>query len=280
VQVRPRISREHYLAQVEKIKKHIKLGDVYEMNFCQEFYAENAAIDPGDVYRELNAISATPFSAFCRLNDHYLLCASPERFLSKSGSRLVSQPIKGTARRGITPAEDEQLKKALAASEKERSENVMIVDLVRNDLSRIAKRGSVKVDELFGIHTFEQVHQMISTVSAEVKEDISFIDIIRATFPMGSMTGAPKVRAMQLIEEYESSKRGLYSGAVGYIDPSGDFDLNVVIRSILYNSASRYLSFTVGGAITDRSDAGQEYEECMIKAAAMLRVLKSEVPAR
>jgi para-aminobenzoate synthetase component 1 len=275
--LRPRISKEEYLEHVSDLKRHISLGDIYEVNFCQELYSEDAVIDPGDIYSRLNAISRAPFAAFYKQEDKYLMCASPERFISKQGSTIVSQPIKGTARRGADAEEDERLKNELYLDEKERSENVMIVDLVRNDLSRIAKRGSVKVDELFGIYTFQQVHQMISTVSAEVKEDVIFEDIIRAAFPMGSMTGAPKIRAMQLIEEHESMRRGLYSGSVGYIDPSGNFDFNVVIRSILYNSASRYLSFMVGSAITDGSVPEKEYEECMIKAAAMLRVLGGKV---
>lgn len=277
--IHPRITRDHYIEQVKKIKQHIRHGDIYEVNFCQELYAENAVINPSRVFSDLNAISRAPFSAYYKLNDHYLMCASPERFLSKQGSRIISQPIKGTARRGSSAAEDEQLRMELAASEKERSENVMIVDLVRNDLSKIARRGSVKVDELFGIYTFRQVHQMVSTVSAEVREGVSFADIIRATFPMGSMTGAPKVKAMQLIEQYESTKRGIYSGTIGYIDPEGNFDLNVVIRSIAWNAASKYLSFMAGSAITDRSDPASEYEECMVKAAAMLKVLEGKVHA-
>ena len=277
IRMRSRISKENYLESVRKLKQHIQQGDIYEVNFCQEFYSENATIDPVRVYNALNSLSHPPFSAFCKFEKSYLLCASPERFIMREGSRIVSQPIKGTAKRGKSEEEDEALKAALAASEKERSENVMIVDLVRNDLSRVAKRGSVKVDELFGIYTFDQVHQMISTISAELRDDISFTGIIRAGFPMGSMTGAPKVRAMQLIEEYESTKRGLYSGAVGYIDPKGNFDLNVVIRSILYNSAAKYVSFMVGGAITSGSEPEKEYEECLVKAAAMLKVLGNTV---
>lgn len=278
VKMKPRISREEYLDRIKKLREHIQQGDIYEVNFCQEFYSEEAVIDPVQAYSALTGLSHPPFSAFCKLNESYLLCASPERFIAREGSRVISQPIKGTARRGKDPDEDRALKAALALSEKERSENVMIVDLVRNDLSRVARRGSVKVDELFGIYTFGQVHQMISTVSAELREDVTFTDIIRATFPMGSMTGAPKVRAMQLIEEYESTKRGLYSGSVGYINPSGDFDFNVVIRSIIYNAANKYVSCMVGGAITSGSDPEKEYEECLLKADAMLRVLNNAVP--
>jgi para-aminobenzoate synthetase component 1 len=150
----------------------------------------------------------------------------------------------------------------------------MIVDLVRNDLSKIASKGSVNVDELFGIYSFKQVHQMISTVSCEIKDHFTFTDIIKATFPMGSMTGAPKVRAMQIIEECESTKRGVYSGALGYIEPNGDFDFSVVIRSILYNSSNNYLSFMTGSAITSQADAESEYAECLLKAKAMFEALE------
>ncbi len=246
---------------------------IYEVNFCQEFYAEDAKIDPLQTYLDLNKISQSPFSCFYRLDDKYLMCASPERFMKKTGRKLVSQPIKGTIKRGATREEDDRLKNCLLNSPKEKSENVMIVDLVRNDLSRTAKKGSVKAEELYGIYTFRQVHQMISTISSELRDDVHFIDAIKNAFPMGSMTGAPKVRAMELIELYESTKRGLYSGAVGYITPEGDFDFNVVIRSILYNSTEKYVSFMAGGAITDKSMPENEYEECLLKAKAMFEVL-------
>ena len=246
------------------------------MNFCHEFYAENAIVDPFEVYLKLNRVSPMPFSCFYRNKDKYLMCASPERFLKKEGSKIISQPIKGTIKRGVTPKEDEALKNQLLNDPKERSENVMIVDLVRNDLSRTAKKGSVKVDELFGIYSFPQVQQMISTVSAEVKEEHHFVDVIKYAFPMGSMTGAPKIKAMELIEKYETTKRGLYSGTAGYITPAGDFDFNVVIRSILYNASEKYLSFTVGNAITHNSISESEYEECLLKAKAMFEVLENK----
>ncbi len=271
--IKSRISKQEYMDSVNKLKQHIRLGDIYEINFCQEFYAENTSIDTVNVFERLNAISRAPFTAYCKFGERYLLCASPERFIQKQGSRLISQPIKGTIRRSSSQTEDEQLKNELKNSNKERSENIMIVDLVRNDLSRIAKRGTVKVDELFGVYSFKQVHQLISTVSCELKENNSFTDIIKSTFPMGSMTGAPKVSAMKLIEQYESTKRGLYSGAVGYITPEGDFDFNVVIRSILYNDENSYLSFMVGSAITDKADAELEYDECLLKAKALFEVL-------
>ena len=207
------------------------------------------------------------------MGTHYLICASPERYLQKNSNKLLSQPIKGTIKRSPEPVEDAQLKIDLKTSLKEQSENIMIVDLVRNDLSRIAKRGSVTVEELCTIYSYKQVHQMISSISCELKDNITFTEIIKSTFPMGSMTGAPKVSAMKLIEHYESSKRGLYSGTLGYINPEGDFDFNVVIRSILYNTKNKYASFMVGSAITDKSVAEAEYEECLLKAKAMFEVL-------
>lgn len=272
--IESKITKEHYIHTVKQLQQHIRKGDIYEINFCQEFFAKNAILDPIPVYEKLNTISAAPFAAFCNFGKHQLICSSPERFLQKKGNRLISQPIKGTIRRSENREEDLTLKNNLQFNEKERSENVMIVDLVRNDLSRIATRGSVTTDELFGAYTFKQVHQLISTVRCEVKNELSFTDIIRNTFPMGSMTGAPKVRAMQLIEQYERTRRGLYSGAIGYINPEGDFDFNVVIRSILYNRESRYVSFMVGSAITDKADPEEEYEECLLKAKAMLEVLE------
>ncbi len=275
VSLRSRFSKSEYISRVYAIKKRIREGEIYELNFCQEFFALNTPIDPFLVYERLSRISPAPFSAFCKFGDTFLISSSPERFLKKNGNMLLSQPIKGTRRRGSTPEEDERLKTELLQDEKERAENVMIVDLVRNDLSRIAAKGTVQVDELFGLYTFEQVHQMISTVSCELKREATFEEIIRATFPMGSMTGAPKIRAMQLIEEYETTRRGLYSGALGLISPQGDFDFSVVIRSILYNETEKYLSFMVGSAITDKSDPEQEYEECLVKARGMMLALNA-----
>ncbi len=272
--INARISRESYLQKVNKLLGYIHRGDIYEANFCQEFYAENLEIDPIGVFEKLNEISASPFAAFLKLENNYLLSASPERYLKKKGLKIISQPIKGTARREIDKLEDAKIAEALSKDSKEVSENVMIVDLVRNDLSKIAKRGSVKVEELCKVYSFKQVHQMISTISAELDPQIPPVEILRATFPMGSMTGAPKISAMKIIEELEETKRGLYSGAVGYFTPDGDFDFNVVIRSILYSSKNKYVSFSVGGAITSRSIPELEYEECLLKAKAMRDSLK------
>jgi para-aminobenzoate synthetase component 1 len=277
VNVQSRISKTLYLTAVENIKQHIVRGDIYVTNFCQEFYAEEADIDPLAVFLKLNKVSPNPFSVFFKWDDHYILCASPERFLAKRGCKLISQPIKGTAKRGKNEAEDEAIKQELRNQTKEQQENVMIVDLVRNDLTRSAKPGTVKTEELFGIYSFNQVHQMISTVVCEVQPRISDVRAIKNAFPMGSMTGAPKISAMQLMEEYESSKRGVYSGAIGYFGPDGDFDFNVVIRTLLYNQKNKYLSFHAGSAITFHADAEKEYDECLLKVKAILEVLGQPV---
>ncbi|HRB72765.1 MAG TPA: anthranilate synthase component I family protein [Flavobacterium sp.] len=274
IRIQQRISKSEYLFKVGKMLEHIHRGDCYEANFCMEFFAENATINPYQTYKQLNAISEPPFATFFKHNKHYLLSASPERYLRKEGTKIISQPIKGTAKRHVDLTEDNRIKVALAANPKERSENIMIVDLVRNDLSHTAQKGSVQVEELCGIYTFKQVHQMISTVVSEVKEGITPVDILKTTFPMGSMTGAPKIAAMQRIEELEETKRGLYSGAMGYFTPEGDFDFNVVIRSILYNAATQYVSFSVGSAITAAALPEQEYDECLLKAKAMREVLE------
>ena len=274
IPVKLRIHKEEYQEKVETMLAHIHRGDIYEANFCQEFYAENTEIAPLQCYFDLNAISEPPFATFLKLEDLYLVSASPERYLKKTGQKVVSQPIKGTARRSEDPEEDRQLAAALKKDAKERSENVMIVDLVRNDLSRLARKGTVEVEELCEVYTFRQVHQMISTVVAEVPEEADPVQIIRNTFPMGSMTGAPKISAMKIIEELEVTKRGLYSGAVGYFTPTGDFDLNVIIRSILYNKTRGYVSFSVGSAITAAASPEKEYEECLVKARAMRQVLE------
>lgn len=277
VLIRSRMTREIYLEKVRQMQMHIQRGDIYEANFCQEFYVENAVLDPLRTFNSLNAISNPPFATFFKNYRHYLFSASPERYVKKDGNNLISQPIKGTARRADTPEEDAELIKALESDPKERSENVMIVDLVRNDLSRTAKKGSVVVEELCKVYTFKQVHQMISTIRAELAEGIPAVEVLRTTFPMGSMTGAPKIKAMKIIERLEETKRGLYSGAVGYFSPKEDFDFNVVIRSILYNEERKYVSTSVGGAITAKSIPEKEYEECLLKAGAMREVIGEQL---
>jgi para-aminobenzoate synthetase component 1 len=274
VEIKQRISKEEYLTKVSKMLTHIHQGDLYEANFCMEFYAENSVLNPLNKFLKLNDISQAPFAVFFKNNRQFLLSASPERYLKKSGELLVSQPIKGTAKRCSNPIEDEESRKALALDPKERSENIMITDLVRNDLSHTAQKGSVQVTELCGIYSFMQVHQMISTVTSKLDRQYSAVEAIKRSYPMGSMTGAPKISAMKIIEDLEETKRGLYSGAVGYFTPDGDFDFNVIIRSILYNQEKRYISFSVGSAITSLSIAENEYQECLLKAKAMREVLQ------
>jgi para-aminobenzoate synthetase component 1 len=278
VKLRAKFSKQQYTDNFDLIKEHISRGDIYVTNFCQEFFAEDAIIDPLSVFNQLNQISPTPFASYFKYHDRYIICASPERFLAKRGNKLISQPIKGTARRGTTDAEDKMLIYNLRNNLKEQQENVMIVDLVRNDLTKSAKPGTVKTEELFGIYTFEQVHQMISTVTCQIEDSLTDVAAIRNSFPMGSMTGAPKLSAMQLMERYERTRRGIYSGAVGYFSPQGEFDFNVVIRTILYNASNKYLSFQVGSAITFDAIAEQEYAECLLKAQAILQVLKATLP--
>jgi para-aminobenzoate synthetase component 1 len=277
--LRARLPKADYLRAVKAIREDILNGEVYELNLCQEFYAENVALEPVDIFWQLMQASPAPFAGFVRWHDHFLLCASPERFLAHRGGQLISQPIKGTIRRGSTPEADDQQRRTLLHDEKERAENLMIVDLVRNDLSRVAQTGTVRVPELFGLYPFRHLWQMISTVTADRRPTANLEDMLRATFPMGSMTGAPKVRAMQLIEHYEASRRGLYSGSIGYVHPDGSFDFNVVIRSLQYRRDTGYLSFQVGSAITFDSDPDREYEECMLKAKALLEVLGTSINA-
>ncbi|MFD0962566.1 aminodeoxychorismate synthase component I [Pseudofulvibacter geojedonensis] len=273
VKIKLKITKDSYFEKFQKIINHINRGDIYEMNFCQEFFAENTTINPLQVYQKLNNISNSPFATFLKVSNKFLLSASPERYIKKSGTQIVSQPIKGTAKRSTNKEEDEKLKYDLEHDQKERSENIMIVDLVRNDLSKTALKGSVQVPELCKIYTFDQVHQMISTITSKVAHTKSPVEVLRTTYPMGSMTGAPKVSAMKIIEEVEESKRGLYSGSVGYFTPDNDFDFNVVIRSILYNETNKYVSYSVGGAITAKAKAEAEYEECLLKAKAMREAL-------
>jgi para-aminobenzoate synthetase component 1 len=267
-----RVSKENYFKKIDVIQENIAQGNIYEMNFCQEFYAENTEINTLSVYNKLNKLSKPPFATFLRIDDKYLISASPERYIRKENNHILSQPIKGTAKRSSNKILDDKLKSDLELNEKERSENIMIVDLVRNDLSKTAVRGSVKVPELCKVYSFDQVHQMISTVTSEISHTKNPVEVLRTTFPMGSMTGAPKVSAMQLIELLEETKRGLYSGSVGYFTPENNFDFNVVIRSILYNSSNKYISISVGGAITAKSTADSEYQECLLKAKASKRL--------
>ena len=274
---RCRYSKEAYYEAISEIKKHLQRGDIYELNFCIEFYAESFKEAPAALFSRLYDFSPMPFSLYFKMGDHHLLCASPERFLKKEGKHIISQPMKGTVKRGNNELEDAALKLQLENDQKERSENIMIVDLVRNDLSKVAAPGTVRVDELCSVYQFPNVFQMISTVSAEVRNEFNPTQIIAAAFPMGSMTGAPKIRAMQLIDTFEHSRRGVFSGAAGYLTPNGDFDFNVIIRSFVYNAASGYLSYQAGSAITIASEAEKEYNECMLKAASVFKMADSAI---
>ncbi|MEM6523545.1 MAG: anthranilate synthase component I family protein [Bacteroidota bacterium] len=269
-------SKEEYIHTVDKLRRHIIEGDIYEINYCINYLAKIEILDPVFLFHKLVDLSPNPFSAFYKLNRKYALCASPERFLKKIGRKIVSQPIKGTAPRGRSERQDLMLKKNLLASEKERAENMMIVDLVRNDLARSCKAGSIEVEEMFGIYSFPQLHQMISTISGELGDNKTSIDAIKNAFPMGSMTGAPKIKVMELIENYEQTARSLFSGSVGYFTPNDDFDFNVMIRSLFLDTEQKAISFSVGSAITFDSNPEKEYEECQLKAGAIRFLISSK----
>jgi para-aminobenzoate synthetase component 1 len=262
-------TRESYLEAVRRLQEHIQRGDIYEVNYCTAFKAEYESLDSAQLFRQMAQATKAPFSAFVKMDQLELLCTSPERYILKKGDQLWSQPIKGTNRRLVENNHVQE--RLLVADEKERAENVMIVDLVRNDLSRVAAKGTVQVEELFGVYPFKNVNQMISTVTCKTRGETSNWDIIKATFPMGSMTGAPKISAMELAEHYEKTERGIYSGALGYIMPNGDFDFNVVIRSIALDAKQGVASAHVGGAITLLSIPEREYEECLLKAESLLQ---------
>lgn len=270
----PQISRESYLKSVQNVQNEILEGNTYEANFCQAYSGDFETWDPIAAFLRLNELSKMPFAALFKAMDKWLVSASPERFLKKQSSKLIAQPIKGTVKRGLTSEEDTANRENLLSSEKERAENLMITDLMRNDLARVSVTGSVEVAELFGIYPFPRVLQMISTVSSEIRPEVSLKEIIRATFPMGSMTGAPKISTMKIIEREESFKRGWFSGAFGWIDEKGDFDFSVVIRSIIADLEAKKLYFGVGSAITFDASAAQEYEECELKAQAILELLR------
>ncbi len=272
-QLAPSWSEKEYLEKAEILLDHIQRGDIYEVNLCQPFEAEGVAFDGLSVFKKLNEKAQSSFASYFSSGGRVVIGASPERYLAKRGEKLISQPIKGTAPRSQDALTDAQIAKDLFHSEKERAENVMIVDMVRNDLSITAQKASVEVEELFGIYSFNTVHQMISTITSKVKEGTKWSEIIQTTFPMGSMTGAPKVSAMKCIHEVETTQRGWYSGSVGYIEPNGDFDLNVVIRSLLYAQDSQRVQAHVGSALTILANAKDEYNECLLKVDALQKTL-------
>jgi len=268
-----RLSKQKYIENVNKLLAHIKRGDIYEINYCIEFFCGDTVINPQQVFKKLNGLTEAPFAQLLKAEDDYIICASPERFIQKKGNVLISQPMKGTARRSNNTMEDLKIKSALQHSLKEKTENVMALDVARNDLSQVAEKGSVVVNELFGVHTFKNVHQMLSTVNCTLKQNINLGDIIKATFPPASMTGAPKLKAIELIKKYELSPRGIYSGSLGFIDENGDFDFCVVIRTIIYNEKLKQLSFHVGSAITAQCNPEEEWNECLLKAETLFKAL-------
>ncbi|WP_085515874.1 anthranilate synthase component I family protein [Marivirga sericea] len=267
------VSKKEYINKVNQLKNHIVEGDIYEINYCINYSATAKRLNPIQVFQKLCSNSPAPFASYLKIDKKHIISSSPERFLKLKDQKIISQPIKGTASRGLTEKEDLENKKQLFKSEKERAENMMIVDLVRNDLAKSSVSGSVKVDEIFGIYSFQQVHQMISTVSATKRKEVSSCEVIKNAFPMGSMTGAPKIRAMQLIEDYECSKRNVFSGSIGYFNGAHDFDFNVLIRSIYYDEKTDAINYQVGSAITYDSDPETEYEECLLKAKAIEKTL-------
>lgn len=273
VNIKAKVSKQEYLERVKDLKDHIQQGDIYEVNYCIEFFAENIELNGFELFKRYNSLSRSPMACFVKFEDIYIICGSPERFLKRENTKITSEPIKGTRKRSDNSASDALMIQELENDQKERAENIMIVDLVRNDLSKIAKKGSVTVEELCKVYTFPTVHQSISRISCETEEILPIENVLKACFPMGSMTGAPKISAMQLIDEAENSKRQIYSGSIGYVLPNGDFDLNVVIRTMIYDKKNKYLSFMVGSAITAASDPEKEYEECLIKASAMLKAI-------
>lgn len=272
----PELSRKEYIDKIRILKSHLQRGDIYQINYCIKFESEGIYYDPYLIYEQLNLASSMPFSGFLKAKDYCIVSASPERFLKKINTKIISQPMKGTS--PVFTVEDENIKSIsnLKNSQKERAENIMIVDLVRNDLSTICQDGSVKVDKLCEVYSFQNVHQMVSTVTGKLSENITISEIFENTFPMGSMTGAPKIRAMQLIDDLEISSRGPFSGTMGYIDPKGNFDFNVLIRSLFYNSKTGHGFYSAGSGITILSDPENEYEECMLKGEILKNIFKTK----
>lgn len=276
IKLTPSLPKSDYIAKVKHIQSDIEEGKIEGINFCQNFFTENVQLHPLNTFFQLNQVSKAPFSCYLKWENSHLLCASPERYIERKGNKLLTEPIKGTAKRGKNKEEDEQLKADLVNSEKERLENTITAHAVQKELAKIAIDNKATIDELCQLYSFETVHQLISTVSAELAEETTFVDILKALFPMGSMTGVPTENALYLIDEYETFNRGLYSGSVGYFKPNGDFDFNVVIRSLLYNDETNHLNCPVGGAITAQSIPEKEYEECLLKIEAIRKVLNNE----
>jgi para-aminobenzoate synthetase component 1 len=276
LQVRSNFGREEYVRAVARAKEYIAAGDIYQVNLSQRLHAP-LATTPFDLYCRLTDTNPAPFAAYFETPDCAVVSCSPERFLQVRGGEVETRPIKGTRPRGATPEEDRGLAAELLASEKDRAENVMIVDLERNDLGRVCEFGSVHVPELFALESYATVHHLVSTVRGKLRPGTTALDCLRASFPGGSITGAPKVRSMEIIEEMEPTRRGVYTGAIGYLCFSGDMDVNIVIRTVVVKNGIAY--FQVGGGIVADSDPEGEYQETIDKGQALARALAAEAGA-
>jgi len=268
--VKFQVDRDSYLKKIRRAQELLQAGDIYQVNLSHRIEVEGDWTG-ASLYRELVTSHPGCFSAYLPFADHEVLCASPERLVKLSGRRVETRPIKGTRARGTTPGDDSRARADLASGAKERSENVMIVDLARNDLGRVCVPGSVATEDLCRVETLPSVHHLVSTISGILHEGSDRVDLVRALFPGGSMTGAPKIRAMEIIDELEGVERGIYSGSIGYFSFDGDLDLNIVIRSIVL--AGRTAQLQVGGAILAESDPGAEYQETLDKARPLLDLL-------
>lgn len=272
--VQCKMSRADYVEAIRRLQNQIREGWVYEANLSRCLHFTASCPRPESLCDSWFRNSPVPFSAYYQWDNLFIWCGSPERFLARRGNTLISQPIKGTAPRLTEPVADQETGTALQISEKNRAENIMIVDLVRNDLNRVCIPGTVVVPELCGLHSFTWVHHLISTIQGELRAGCTSFEALKSAFPPGSMTGAPKVSAMNLIHELEPEGRGLFAGSLGYFDPEGDFDFNVVIRTLIGDRQTGKFSYHAGGAVTIDSDPDEEYEETEVKSRNLLRWLE------
>jgi len=264
------MTEDYYLASIKKLKDYIYSGDIYQVNFTQRFECDFRE-DSNELYKNLRTINPAPFAVYLDFGEGKIISSSPERFIKLTDGTIETRPMKGTRPRGKSKIEDEKLKAELVNSEKDRAELLMIVDLMRNDISRVAKTGSVVVTELFHLEEYATVLQMVATIQGKLKDELSAVDIIKSTFPGGSITGAPKIRAMEIIDELETTTRNIYTGSIGYLGFDGDMDLNIAIRTIVLKDGSAY--FQVGGGIVWDSDPHEEYEESLVKGRALVKAL-------
>jgi para-aminobenzoate synthetase component I len=270
VNIRSNFSRQEYLKAVKQAKQYIIEGDIFEVNLSQRFEAD-LTVSPYRLYRSLRQINPAPFAAYLSFPEVIIISSSPERFLKLSGDMVETRPIKGTIRRGSNRKEDEENAEYLRNSLKDNAENIMIVDLERNDLGRVCRYGSVKVRELAALEKYPTVFHLTSTIEGRLRDGVSRIDLLKATFPGGSITGAPKIRAMEIIEELEPSRRGVYTGSIGYFSFDGDFDFNIAIRTMVVKDGKIY--FQTGGAVVFDSDPEEEYRETLDKADALIKAI-------